>query len=165
MVLTRVPVAALLSMSGGGSNWEGKASCNLGLVQTECRSIALIVHEELGVMPLKDQQLSYWDVLIEFDSTIDVEWVAQKLLRMGAPCHLECISCSNENALWEFRGWMPPVGCRVDRPIKVRSGNPLSCCGLVLSQKLWGSWVLRGHLEWPEYHSIGGLGTPSLGHL
>ena len=40
-------------------------------------------------MPLQIQQLNHDDVLIEFDSEFDVEWVAQKLLRMeqwmGAP--------------------------------------------------------------------------------
>ena len=53
-------------------------------------------------------------MLIEFDSALDVEWIAQTLLRMewwmGAQCHLECIPCSNEDALWDFRGmgipWM-----------------------------------------------------------
>ena len=78
---------------------EGKAGCNLGPAQTQCRLIALVIHQELRVLPLKVQWLSYWDMLREFDSTVDVEWVAQKLLRMEwwirAPCHLECIPCSN----------------------------------------------------------------------
>ena len=50
--------------------------------QMECQSIAHIIHQELGVMPLKFQWLSQHDVLIEFDSQVDVEWVVQKLLRM-----------------------------------------------------------------------------------
>ena len=49
---------------------------------------------------MKVQQLRYQDVLIEFDSAMDVEWVAQKLLRMkqwmGAQCHLECFPCSDD---------------------------------------------------------------------
>ena len=91
MVLTRVPVAVLLTMSGCGSNWRGKLAATLD--QPDCRLIALVVHQELGVMPLKVPQLSYQDVLIEFDSTMDVEWAAQKLLGMewwmGSLCHLE----------------------------------------------------------------------------
>ena len=47
-------------------------------------------------------------MLIEFDSAVDVEWVAQKLLRMEwwmeTLCHLECICCSDEDVLLEFRG-------------------------------------------------------------
>ena len=59
---------------------------------------------------------SYWDVLIEFDSAMDVERVAQKFLRMewwiGVLCHLEWIPCNNEDSLWEFRGeWVSPGGC------------------------------------------------------
>ena len=69
----------------------------------ECQSITLIIHQELGVMPLWIQWLNYCDVLIEYDSEIDVEWVAWKLLRMkwwmGAPCNLECVPCSNEEGL------------------------------------------------------------------
>ena len=46
-------------------------------------------------------------MLIEFDSAMDVEWVAQKLLSMewlmGAPYHLEYIPCSDEDVLWEFK--------------------------------------------------------------
>ena len=61
----------------------------------ECWSITLILHQELGVMSLQIQWLNHYDVLIEFDGKIDVEWVAQKLLRMewwiSAPCNLECI--------------------------------------------------------------------------
>ena len=40
------------------------------------------------------QQLNHHDVLIMFDSDVDVGWVVQKLLRMewwmGAPCNLKC---------------------------------------------------------------------------
>ena len=54
-------------------------------------------------MPLKIQWVNYHDALIEFDSEADVEWVAQKLLRMewwmGAPCNLECVTYSNEEGL------------------------------------------------------------------
>ena len=58
--------------------------------------------------------MNYQDVLVEFDSAVDVKWVAQKLLRMewgmGAPCHLEYIPCSHEDVLWEFKKgeWVPP---------------------------------------------------------
>ena len=64
------------------SQLEGQAGCNLRPAQTECRLITLVVHQELGVMPLKVQRQTYQDVLIEFDSALDVEWVTQKLLRM-----------------------------------------------------------------------------------
>ena len=78
---------------------EGQSGCSLGPAQMECWSIALIVHQELGVMPLWIQQLNHHDVLIEFD----VEWVVQKLLRMewwmGAPCNLQCVPCSDEEGL------------------------------------------------------------------
>ena len=57
---------------------EGQSGGSLGPAQTECQSIALVMHQELEVMPLRIQQLSYHDVLIEFDSEVDVEWVAQK---------------------------------------------------------------------------------------
>ena len=61
---------------------EGQSGCSLGLAQMECQSITLIIHQELGVMPLQIQWLKHHDVLIEFDSEVDVEWVVQKLLRM-----------------------------------------------------------------------------------
>ena len=48
----------------------------------ECQSIILIMHQELGVMPLRIQQLSHCDMVIEFDREVDVDWVAQKLLSM-----------------------------------------------------------------------------------
>ena len=48
----------------------------------ECWSITLIIHQELGVMSLWIQWLNHHDVLIEFDGEVDVELVAQKLLRM-----------------------------------------------------------------------------------
>ena len=146
---------------------EWQAGYNLGPAQTECRLIALVVHQEIGVLPLKVQQLSYQDVLIEFDSIMDVELVAQKWLRMewwmGALSHLECIPCSNKDVFWESRGDACPLGgCRVDRPIKVGVGNPHRCFGSAPSQKLWHSLVLGGHQEWPEYNSIGGFGDPHL---
>ena len=68
----------------------------------------LVIHQELAVRPLQIQQLNYHDVLLEIDSKVDVEWVVQKLLRMEgwkrAPCHLECVSCSNEEGLLKLRG-------------------------------------------------------------
>ena len=94
---------------------EGCSGCGLGPTQMECQSITLIMHQELGVMPLWIQWLNYHDVLIEFDSEVDVGWVAQKLLRMewwmGAPCNLEGVPCSNEQGLQQFRGgeWVAPV--------------------------------------------------------
>ena len=33
-------------------------------------------------MPLQIQWLNHCDVLIEFDSEVDIEWVVQKLLRV-----------------------------------------------------------------------------------
>ena len=81
---------------------EGQSSCSLGPAQMECQPIALVIHQELAVMPLQIQQLNH-DVLIEFDGEVDVEWVVQKLLRMeewmGAPCNLGCVPCSNEERL------------------------------------------------------------------
>ena len=54
-------------------------------------------------MPMRIQWLNHHDVLIEFDSEADVEWVVQKLLRiewwMGVPCDLENVPCSNEDLL------------------------------------------------------------------
>ena len=61
---------------------EGCSGCSLGPAQMECWSISFVVHQNLGVMPLWIQQLNYHDVLIEFNSDVDMEWVAQKLLRM-----------------------------------------------------------------------------------
>ena len=61
---------------------EGHSGCSSGPGQMECWSIALIIQQELGVMPLWIQWLNHHDVLIEFDSEVDVEWVAQKLLRI-----------------------------------------------------------------------------------
>ena len=97
----------------------------------ECWSIALVIHPELGVMPLQIQQLNYHDVLILFGSEVDVEWVAQKLLRMewwmGASCNLECIPCSNKEgaSTVQGRGISGPKGrFRVDRSIKVGSNSP-----------------------------------------
>ena len=87
---------------------EGHSGFSLGPAQMECWSITLITHQELGVMLLQIQQLNYWDVLIEFNGKVDVEWVAQKPLRMElwmrAPCHLECVPCSNGEGLLQFRG-------------------------------------------------------------
>ena len=56
-----------------------QSSFSLGPVQMECWSIALIIHQKQGVIPLQIQWLNHHDVLIEFDSEVDVEWVAQKL--------------------------------------------------------------------------------------
>ena len=54
------------------------------------------------------QQLSHHDILIEFNSGVDVEWVVQKLLRMewlmGAPCNFECVPCSDEEGLQQLGG-------------------------------------------------------------
>ena len=92
----------------------GNSGCSLGPAQMECQSITLVIHQELGVIPLWIQQLNYQDVLIEFDGEVDVEWVAQKLLRMewwmGVPCHLECVPCSDEEGLLKFKGgeWVAP---------------------------------------------------------
>ena len=38
---------------------EGQAGCNLGLAWIECKLIALVVHQELRVLPLKVQWLSH----------------------------------------------------------------------------------------------------------
>ena len=79
---------------------EVHSDCSLGQAQMKCWSIALIMHQELGVMPLQIWWLNYHDVLIEFNREVDVRWVAQKLFRMewwkDAPCHLEYVPCSNE---------------------------------------------------------------------
>ena len=87
---------------------EGQSGSCLGPTQMECQSIALMVHQELGVMPLRIQQLSHWYMLIKFDSEVDVEWVAQKVLQMEwwmeAPCYLECVPCSSNEGLQQFRG-------------------------------------------------------------
>ena len=80
----------------------------MGPAQTECRPIMLAVHQELGVMTLRVQSFNYWDVLIEFDSIMDVEQVDEMFLRMewwmGAQFNLEYVPTSYEDSLWEFRG-------------------------------------------------------------
>ena len=148
---------------------ERQAGCNLGLAWTECRYITVVVHQELRVLPLRVQQLSYQDVLIEFDSAVDVEWVAQKLLRMewwmSAQCYLECIPCSGEDSLWEFRGggWCPPW---MDLEwIDLSRHGPVTPQMLQSSTipKLWGSTIPGGHPKWSEHHHIGlvALGPPT----
>ena len=93
---------------------EGQSGCSLGPVQMQCQSVALIIHQELGVMPLQIQWLNHHEVLIEFDSELDVEWAVQKLLRMGwwmgVQCNLKCVTCSNKEGLGQFRGgeWVSP---------------------------------------------------------
>ena len=83
--------------------FEGQSGSSLSPTQMECWSITLMVHQELGVMPLRIQQLSHWNMLIKFDSKVDVEWVAQKLLQMlwwmEAPCHQEGIPCCGDKGL------------------------------------------------------------------
>ena len=37
---------------------EGHSGCSLGPAQMECQSIASVVHQELGVMPMWSQQLN-----------------------------------------------------------------------------------------------------------
>ena len=109
---------------------QGQRGGSLGPAQTECWSIALVEHQELGV---RIQQLSYHDVLIEFDREVDVRWVAQKLLRMewwmGALCYLECNPCGDEEGLQQF-GWMGDSmgGSGMGRSIKVWSNNPHGTC-------------------------------------
>ena len=61
---------------------EGHSGYSLSPAQIECQSITPVMHQELGVMPLWNQWLNYHDVLIGVDSDVNVEWVAQKLLRM-----------------------------------------------------------------------------------
>ena len=51
-------------MSGCGSDWRPS--------QMEYQSVTLIMHQELGVMPLWIQWLNYHNVLKEFDSEVDV---------------------------------------------------------------------------------------------
>ena len=97
---------------------EGCSGCSLGPAQMEYWSIILIIHQELGEMSLQKQWPNYCDVLIEFDSEVDVEWVAQKLLRMEQ---------------WPLEGWWralaiqrrgmgsPKGGTQVDRSIKLGS--------------------------------------------
>ena len=163
MVLTRVLVAAPLPWVGGvpirQMGW-----LQLRASPKQCRSVVLVVHRELRVLPLKVQGLSYQDVLIVFDSGINMEWVAQKLFRMkwcmGAPCHLECIPCSNWGG-----GWVPPGSHRIDWPIKEGAGNPHRSCRVVPYQKFCSSQVSRCHPEWPEHHSIRGFQDTLPGHI
>ena len=61
---------------------EGHCGCRLGLAWTECWSITLVIHQELGVIPMWIQKLNYQDVLIEFYGKADAEWIAQKFVRM-----------------------------------------------------------------------------------
>ena len=46
---------------------ESQAGGSLVPAHMQCQSIALVVHQKLGVMPLRIQQLNYWDVLIKSD--------------------------------------------------------------------------------------------------
>ena len=133
---------------------EGWSGCSLGPAQMECQSIALVIHQELGVMPLQIQQLNYHDVLIEFDSEFDVEWVIQKLLRMewwmGAQCKLECVLCSDKEGLWQFREgeWVAP---REDPEwIDLSRRGPLALTGLQGGPfwKTVGPSVPRCNPEW-----------------
>ena len=32
--------------------WEGQSGCSLGPAQIECQSVALVIHQELGVVSL-----------------------------------------------------------------------------------------------------------------
>ena len=49
--------------------------------------------------------------MIELPGWVDRIWQccgcenAQDGMVDGAPCHLECIPCSNEDVLWEFKKW------------------------------------------------------------
>ena len=123
---------------------EGHSGCSLGPAQTECQSITLIIYQELEVMPLWIQQLNYPDVLIQFDSEVNVEWVALKLLRMewwmGASCNLECVPCSGEEGLWQYSGgeW---VASKVDPE------------WIDLSQ--WGQIAPTGSVGWPHLDNYG----------
>ena len=96
---------------------EGQAGGSLDPAHTECWSITLVVHQELRVMPLRIQWLTYWDMLIEFDDEVNMKWVVKNLLKMEcwirASCQLKCIPCSDEDGLQQFRGgeW---VSLRVD---------------------------------------------------
>ena len=87
---------------------------------------------------------------MEFNSAMNVEWVALKLLRlewwMKAPCHLEHIPCSDEDVLQEFRG----DGCPwvvMDWIDSSRQGQvtPTGATDEPHSKKLWGYTVPGGH--------------------
>ena len=50
----------------------------------ECQSIALIIHQEMGVnAPVQIQQLNYHDVLIEFDTEVDAEVGSSETIKDG----------------------------------------------------------------------------------
>ena len=86
---------------------KSHSGCSLGPARMEYWSTALVMHQELGGMPLWIKWLNYHNVSIEFDSEVDVGWVAQQLLRMeqwmGASCNLKCAPCSDEEGLQQFR--------------------------------------------------------------
>ena len=66
-------------------------------------------------MPLKVQPLNYWDVLIEFDSAMGVEWVAQNCSRLNGGWGLHAtLNASPLVMKMYFRslgGWVPPGRC------------------------------------------------------
>ena len=121
----------------------------------QCLSIVLIMHQELRVMPLWIQWLNYHDVLIEFDSKADVEWVSQKLLRMewwmGASCNLKCVPCTDEEGLQQLKGGegiAPRVDSEwIDLSSKGQSAS-MRCVGWPHSYDQQGSSVPRCNSKW-----------------
>ena len=180
-ISTKITNPLVNGSNQGASSWpthhewvwfklEWKASCTSGLAWTECRCTVLVVHQELKLMPLKVQQSNYWDVLIKLDSPVEMEWVAQKLIRvewwMWFPCHIKCILCSDKDELWEFGGdWCPLGRCWIVILVKEGAGNPHRCHRWAPSKINMGfpsslrpsrvarisqHWGFRGPLVWPS---------------
>ena len=86
---------------------------------------------------------------------------AQDGMMDGAPCHLECIPCSDKDTLWEFRGgvgaplvdteWIDPSRWEQVTP-QVQQSSPI--------EKLQCSIVPGGHSEWSEHHLVGHFEDP-----
>ena len=115
------------------------------------------------------QQLSHCDVMIQFDSEDDVEWVAQNQLRMewwmGAPCDLECVLCSDKQRLQQFRGgeWVAP---RVDpewmNPLRWCQIAPTGCEGWPHPDTFKVHQFLDAIQSGHNVSALGALGIPCL---
>ena len=130
---------------------EGQASCHLVPAWTECRVNHAGSAPGAGVMPLRSNDWTTGCVnRIWQCHGCGKGWhkVAQDWMVDGDSMPLECVPCSDEDALWEFRGWVPSWdGHWVDRPIKKGAGNPHRYCGSIPFWKLWGSPILE--VNWP----------------
>ena len=116
---------------------EGWSGGSFDPAQMECQSVTLIMHQELEVMLLRIQWLSYHGVLIKFDSKVNMECVAQKLLRMewwmGGPMLPRIFPpwWWRRALIVQGRGISGPKGGSItDRSIKVWPNNSHEICSM-----------------------------------